>query len=183
MYRIDRNSLPELLLTPACEINAEATKEGNVRVWVLCGIDMLGPSRVFPRTNPQAMATFIANWLLTLDAFAVDKAAWTAAAREAGMRIGTWSFGDEFVAEQASLVLRYPVILTPAEQGGFVVAFPDVPEAITQGDDRDEALLNARGALETALMFYTDASQDLPVASEPEFGQETVTVPRPMGVG
>ena len=37
----------------------------------------------------------------------------------------------------------------------FVVTFPDVPEAITQGEDEDEALLRAVDALETALSFYT----------------------------
>jgi hypothetical protein len=35
----------------------------------------------------------------------------------------------------------YPAILTPdTQQHGFVVTFPDVPEAITQGDDLPEAL-------------------------------------------
>ena len=32
-------------------------------------------------------------------------------------------------------MFEYPVLLTPAEEGGFVVTFPDVPEAITQGED------------------------------------------------
>ena len=37
----------------------------------------------------------------------------------------------------------YPVNLEPQPNGGFVVTFPDIPEAITQGEDREEALLYA----------------------------------------
>jgi antitoxin HicB len=70
--------------------------------------------------------------------------------------------------------LDYPVHLEPAEEGGFVVTFPDVPEALTQGDDADEALLRAQDALETALEFYTEAGRDLPNAGKPRRGQRTV---------
>lgn len=62
----------------------------------------------------------------------------------------------------------YPVILTPDPDGGFVVTFPDVPEAITQADDEDEALLRAADALETALSFYVDDRRPLPVPTLPE---------------
>lgn len=63
---------------------------------------------------------------------------------------------------------RFPVDLTPdRESGGFVVTFPDVPEAITQGEDRDEALLRAADALETALELYVDSRLDLPRPSKP----------------
>jgi antitoxin HicB len=59
----------------------------------------------------------------------------------------------------------YPVVLTPDPDGGFVVTFPDVPEAVTQADDEDEALLRAADALETALSFYVDDRRPLPVPS------------------
>ncbi|MBF0136074.1 MAG: type II toxin-antitoxin system HicB family antitoxin [Magnetococcales bacterium] len=68
---------------------------------------------------------------------------------------------------------NYVVELTPAEEGGFVVTFPDIPPAITQGEDRDEALLRARDALETALEFYIDDRKPLPVPS-PAGGHPTV---------
>ena len=64
------------------------------------------------------------------------------------------------------LNLDYPVHLETAEEGGFIVTFPDVPEAITQGEDEDEALLRAVDALETALSFYIDDRRALPVPSE-----------------
>ena len=47
--------------------------------------------------------------------------------------------------------MRYPVTLTPAVEGGFVVSFPDIPEALTQGNTRHDALQAAQAALITAL--------------------------------
>ncbi len=62
-------------------------------------------------------------------------------------------------------MFEYPVLLAPAEEGGFVVTFPDVPEAITQGEDKADALFHARDALESALMFYMDDFRPLPEPS------------------
>lgn len=62
----------------------------------------------------------------------------------------------------------YPVVLEAQPEGGFVVTFADVPEAITQGEDEDEALIYAIDALETALSFYIDARKSLPVPSAAE---------------
>ena len=63
------------------------------------------------------------------------------------------------------LNLDYPVHLETAEEGSFIVTFPDVPEAITQGEDEDEALLRAVNALETALSFYINDRRPLPIPS------------------
>ena len=68
----------------------------------------------------------------------------------------------------------YPVVLEAQPEGGFVVTFPDVPEAITQGEDEDEALLYAVDALETALSFYVEARKPLPAAGRAKRGQRTV---------
>jgi antitoxin HicB len=73
--------------------------------------------------------------------------------------------------------LNYPVRLKPAEEGGFVVVFPQVPEAIAQGESEREALEHAADALETALSFYIDAGKDLPKAGK---GRRTV---RPSALG
>ncbi|MBK5967177.1 HicB family protein [Thiocystis minor] len=62
----------------------------------------------------------------------------------------------------------YPVVLEAQPEGGFIVTFADVPEAITQGEDEDEALIYAIDALETALSFYIDARKPLPVPSAAE---------------
>ncbi|NEG91069.1 type II toxin-antitoxin system HicB family antitoxin [Leclercia adecarboxylata] len=58
--------------------------------------------------------------------------------------------------------MRYPVNLSKAEEGGFFVEFPDIPEALTQGTTKDEALENARDALVTALEFYFEDGDKIP---------------------
>jgi antitoxin HicB len=68
----------------------------------------------------------------------------------------------------------YPAILTPDPDGGFTVTFRDVPEAITEGDTREEALLRAEDALESALAMYIAAKEPLPVASNAAAGEEIV---------
>jgi len=71
-------------------------------------------------------------------------------------------------------MFEYPVELISAEGGGVVVTFPDVPEAITQGDDLDEALQYASEALETALSFYIGNGRPVPLPSLAA-GRPTVT--------
>jgi antitoxin HicB len=38
--------------------------------------------------------------------------------------------------------MEYPALFEPAEEGGFVVTFPDFEWGITQGDDETDALGN-----------------------------------------
>lgn len=68
----------------------------------------------------------------------------------------------------------YPAALTADPDGGFTVIFRDVPEAITEGDTREEALLRAEDALESALAMYIAAKEPLPPPSLPEAGEEMV---------
>jgi antitoxin HicB len=63
------------------------------------------------------------------------------------------------------------------KDGGFVVTFPDVPEAITQGDTMEEALAMASEALELALTFYTEKGADIPNPGMPRRGMRMVRVP------
>ena len=59
--------------------------------------------------------------------------------------------------------MEYPArFIRDRKSGGFVVTFPDVPEAITEGDTLQEATRMAEEALELALTFYTENSRDLP---------------------
>ena len=58
----------------------------------------------------------------------------------------------------------YPAILTPDKQdGGLVVTFRDLPEAITQGESIKEALLEAADCLEEAIA--NRIAMDLPIPS------------------
>ncbi|MDR2054248.1 MAG: type II toxin-antitoxin system HicB family antitoxin [Desulfovibrio sp.] len=73
--------------------------------------------------------------------------------------------------------MQYPVTLTPEAEGGYVVTFPGIPEAITQGETVEEALSMAREALETALEFYFDDKRAVPLPSATECGQHAVELP------
>ncbi len=48
-------------------------------------------------------------------------------------------------------LFQYPVQLVAEPDGGYVVRFPDFPEAITQGNDLAEALTAAADCLEEAI--------------------------------
>jgi len=70
----------------------------------------------------------------------------------------------------------YPVNLR--KDGKFIlVTFPDIPEAITQGDNRVHALEMAREALELAMDFYFDDRRPVPAPSKPKRGQAVVELP------
>jgi predicted RNase H-like HicB family nuclease len=58
----------------------------------------------------------------------------------------------------------YPALLTPDPDGGFTVTFRDVPEAMTEGDTREEALLHAEDALESALAMYVAGNEPFTAA-------------------
>ena len=73
--------------------------------------------------------------------------------------------------------MRYPVRLEAAEEGGYVVTFPDIPEAITQGEDVDDALKHGADALESALEFYFENRRPVPGPSKPKRGQREVELP------
>ena len=62
----------------------------------------------------------------------------------------------------------YPATLTADPEEGFTVTFRDVPEAITEGDSREEAVLRAEDALESALAMYIAAGEPLPPPSKAE---------------
>ncbi len=62
-------------------------------------------------------------------------------------------------------MFEYPVELKKDTNGTYQVSFPDVPEAHTFGDSRDEALEHAIEALEVALSFYIDEGKELPKSS------------------
>jgi antitoxin HicB len=64
----------------------------------------------------------------------------------------------------------YPAALTPDPDGGFTVTFRNVPESITEGDSREEALLRA----EDALAMYIAAKEPLPASSDPKADEEMV---------
>ena len=75
------------------------------------------------------------------------------------------------------MIYAYPCQLTPDEEGGLLATFPDVPEAIAGGRDRDEALAMAEDALATALAGYVHARRDIPPPGAAAGDQVSVPVP------
>jgi len=72
----------------------------------------------------------------------------------------------------------YPILLAADEaERGFVVSFPDLPEAITQGDDEADALAQGADALEEAVAGRIRRGEDIPAPSAARRGQRRVTVP------
>ena len=73
-------------------------------------------------------------------------------------------------------MLSYPVTLEPAEEGGFIVTFPDIPEAITQGEEEQDAMVWALDALQAMLDSYMEDKQRIPYPS-PANGRPCVVLP------
>ena len=59
----------------------------------------------------------------------------------------------------------YLVDLEGDPDGGVLATFADVPEAITHGDDRDDAIRSAQEALAVALFGYLKEGRKLPTAA------------------
>jgi antitoxin HicB len=71
----------------------------------------------------------------------------------------------------------YPATLTSDADGGFVVTFRDWPEAITQGETRDQALEEAADCLEEAVAGRIDDRGEIPSPSAALADEATVAVP------
>ena len=67
--------------------------------------------------------------------------------------------------------LFYPALFHKAEEGGFWVSFPDIPECLTQGDDMTQAYEMAVDALGLALTCREKEQQPIPDSSD----QTTIT--------
>ncbi|AVL70387.1 Antitoxin HicB [Oligella urethralis] len=72
--------------------------------------------------------------------------------------------------------MKYPFVLTP-DAPGFTVTFPDLPEAITYGETKEEAIDLAYDCLVTALDFYFDDMRAVPEPSKVKDEQYAVTLP------
>ncbi|MBF1996666.1 type II toxin-antitoxin system HicB family antitoxin [Serratia symbiotica] len=70
--------------------------------------------------------------------------------------------------------MRYPVKFEHDETG-WCVSFPDIPEALTGGDTREEAIEMAQDALVTAFDFYFEDRRPVPMPSAN--GEEFIDVP------
>jgi len=62
----------------------------------------------------------------------------------------------------------FPAIFHKAEEGGYWVSFPDLPECLTQGDSFQHACEMANDALALALTSRIKEKEKIPVPSAPE---------------
>ena len=62
-------------------------------------------------------------------------------------------------------MLIYPVHLEPDDNSTILVTFPDIPEAVTYGDDAADAVNHAAGALTAMFSAYMDDRQLIPMPS------------------
>jgi len=60
----------------------------------------------------------------------------------------------------------YPVKLTKQKEGGYLVQFPDLPEAITQGNNMEDALNEALDCLEEAIAYRITSKLEIPAPSQ-----------------
>jgi antitoxin HicB len=72
--------------------------------------------------------------------------------------------------------MRYPANFKP-DGKFFLVTFPDFPEAITQGDSIEDAMVHAADVLESVLDYYMESSLPIPAPSKPKRGQRMVELP------
>ena len=61
--------------------------------------------------------------------------------------------------------IEYPAQITQEKDGIFFVSFPDIEEAVTQGETLEEALFNATEVLSLTLEYRLDEGMELPEPS------------------
>ena len=66
---------------------------------------------------------------------------------------------------------NYAAELQPEDGGHLTVRFADLPEAITSGEDRQDALQQAADCLEEAIAGRIADGMDIPQASRPKRGR------------
>lgn len=71
----------------------------------------------------------------------------------------------------------YSAILESSAEGGYIVTFRDLPEAITQGESFKESLAEASDCLAEAIAARIDDGREIPEPSEMQMGDERVAVP------
>jgi antitoxin HicB len=68
----------------------------------------------------------------------------------------------------------FTVVLEPAEEGGFVVTVPALPELGTQGDTYEEAMANVREAIELVVEDRLSRGEPIPADVKPQLVHVTI---------
>lgn len=59
---------------------------------------------------------------------------------------------------------EYEVVLIPQPEGGFTVSVPELPDVVTEGESREEALAMAKEAIEGYLEAMRDHGWEVPAS-------------------
>lgn len=78
-------------------------------------------------------------------------------------------------------MLAYPARVRK-HRDGYVVRFRDIPEALTSGSSREEAIGMASDALATAMQFYFEDRREVPMPSPAAKGEVLVRLPTSVAV-
>ena len=63
-------------------------------------------------------------------------------------------------------IFKYPIKLKKDSNGTFLVTFPDFPDAVTFGEDEDDAIFHAENALDEIVHSYMHHKQLIPPPSQ-----------------
>jgi predicted RNase H-like HicB family nuclease len=65
--------------------------------------------------------------------------------------------------------MRYTVVLQAESDGGYLATVPALPGCISQGDDREQALVNIREAIDLYIESRQEAGDPVPTEAGKEF--------------
>jgi predicted RNase H-like HicB family nuclease len=57
---------------------------------------------------------------------------------------------------------HYAIVLTPQPKGGYTVTSPDMPDLVTEGDTRAEALAGARDCAVGLILTQLEFGEEIP---------------------
>ena len=72
---------------------------------------------------------------------------------------------------------QYAVLLSPAEEGGYVVTCRDLPELVTQGESVEDALEQASDAMDEVFATYLTEGLDFPEPTKARRRERMVAPP------
>lgn len=67
-------------------------------------------------------------------------------------------------------LMKFKVVLEPAEEGGYVVYVPSLPGCISEGDTKEEALKNIKEAIE----LYLEPTEKIVIAKSAEVAEVAI---------
>ena len=71
----------------------------------------------------------------------------------------------------------FPARVEPNDEGGFIISFRDIPEALTEATSEENVDRMAADALITAMDFYFEDHRAVPLPSSPQPGEISVELP------